>query len=84
MEDGGVNHSWFIGVVSQSYGGLGGGRDEGDGLYVCRTKPEWDGHMSRDAGALPAYKVKTPMTPDHTTFQVRCSGYGLVGLEGRP
>ena len=31
MEDGQVNHSYRLGVVSHSYGGLGEGRD-GDGV----------------------------------------------------
>ena len=29
LEGGPVNHSWCMGVVSHSYGGLGGGRDGG-------------------------------------------------------
>ena len=29
MEGGHVNHSWGMGVVSHSCGGLGGGRDAG-------------------------------------------------------
>ena len=31
VEGGRVNHSCGIGVVSRSYGGLGGGRDGGGG-----------------------------------------------------
>ena len=27
-------------VASHGYGGLGGGRDGGDGCYACRTKPK--------------------------------------------
>ena len=46
MEDGRVNHSWCMGVVSNGNGELGCGRDEGGGWQACRTKPG-DGRMSR-------------------------------------
>ena len=39
-------------VVSNGYGGLGGGNDGGGGWYACVTKPGRVGHMSEDAGAL--------------------------------
>ena len=32
-----VSHSWCICVVSHGYGGLGWGRDGGDGWYACGT-----------------------------------------------
>ena len=32
--------------------------------------------ISGESGALPEYEVKRQMTPDHTAFQVRASGYG--------
>ena len=50
MESGRVNHSWCMGVVSHSYGGLGGSREEvvvgrhagqsQDGYVVRREMPE--------------------------------------------
>ena len=42
-----------MGVVSHSYGVLGGGSDGGGGRYACGTKPGRIGRTSADAGALP-------------------------------
>ena len=39
VEGGRVSHSLCMGVVSQVYGGLGGGRDGGGGWYVRGRKP---------------------------------------------
>ena len=39
MEGGRVIHSWCMGVVSHSCGGLGGGMDGGGGSYANGTKP---------------------------------------------
>ena len=50
---------WCVGVVSHSYGGLGG-RAGGGGLYSCGTKPGGGGGVSRmsgKAGALPECEV---------------------------
>ena len=75
MEGGPVNHCWCIGVVSHSYGVLGGGKDGGGGGWqACWTKPGGVGRMSGDVSALPECDVKTLMKPDHTAFKVRCSG----------
>ena len=39
MAGGRVCHSWCMGVVIHSYGGLGGGMDGGGGWYACETTP---------------------------------------------
>ena len=79
VENGCVDHSRSMGVVSNNYGGFGGGRD--GGWYACETKPGGAGHMSRDAGTIPKCEVKTRITP-HS----RCATLGrfepeLVGLQ---
>ena len=33
-----ISHCWCMCVVSDGYGGLGGGRDGDGGWYACRTK----------------------------------------------
>ena len=33
-----VSNCWSMGVVTHGYGGLGGGRYLGGGLYACGTK----------------------------------------------
>ena len=38
------------------------------------------GRTFGNTGALPECKVKTLLTPDHTAFLVRCSGYGQAGI----
>ena len=43
------NHSWCMGVVSNGYVGLDGGRDGGGGRLSCGRKPAV-GRMSGDAG----------------------------------
>ena len=69
-----------MGVVGH---GLGEGMDGAGGWYAWVAKPGAVGHMSGDAGALPACKV---MTPDHTAFLVRSCDWvklELVGLAGK-
>ena len=61
-------------VVCLGYGGLGGCRDGGGGWYECGTKPGV-GLLSAGVGSLPECGVKTPVTPDHTAFLMRSSGY---------
>ena len=39
MEGGRVNRSWYIGVVSDRYGGLGVGMEGSDGWYASGTEP---------------------------------------------
>ena len=38
-EDGRVNHSWWMGVGSDSYGGFNWGRGGGGSWQTCRTTP---------------------------------------------
>ena len=71
MEGGQVSHWWCTCVVSHGNGGLGGSRDGGGGWTACETKGV--GRMPGDARALPESEVKTLMTPDHTTIQMRCA-----------
>ena len=52
VEGGRVSHSWCMCVVSHGYGGFGGGRDGGGGLYACGTKHKGAGRISGNAGAL--------------------------------
>ena len=44
-----VKHSWFMCVISHSYGWLDGCRNGGGYWYACVTKPGWVGRMSGDA-----------------------------------
>ena len=43
-------------------------------MICMRNKAKGDGRMSENAGALTECGVKTRMTPDHITVQVRRSG----------
>ena len=87
VDDGRVNHSWCMGVISHGYGGLGGGRVGGGDRQACGTKTEAVGRLSAEDGVIPDFKVKILMMPDHTPS--RCAaedrtGSELADLPGRP
>ena len=66
-------------VVCQGHSWLGGGRDGGgDGMQAGQSLGV--GRMSGDAGEHTECSVNTPMTPDHTAFHVRRSGYGRTAI----
>ena len=82
MEDGLVCHSSRMCVVCHGYDWLGGFRDGCGGWVqgwmwwmVCmQDKSKAVGRMLGDAGAHPDCDMMTPITPDHTIFQVCNSG----------
>ena len=83
VENGRVNYSWWVGVVSHSHGGYGWGRDGGGDWQACGTKPEGVDRMSGDVGALRDCEVKTLITPLSTCAALFKVGPELVGLPGK-
>ena len=60
-------------VASHGYGGLGAGTDGGGEWYACGTKPSGL-IVHREMPERFRVRGETPMSPDHSAVQVRCSG----------
>ena len=79
VEGGRVSHSWCMGVDGDGCGELGGGMDGDGGWYACGRIPGGWSHVGRSRSTS-RVSCDTLMTPDHTAFQVRSSGYGRAGV----
>ena len=80
MEDGRVSDIWRMCVVSHGYGGLGGGRDGGDGWCACGTKARGWSHVGIcwSNCRLRCDTLKTSL--GHIAVQVRSSGLDRIGI----
>ena len=72
MEGGRVSHSWCMCVVVMAMvDRMGTGMELMLGKHAVQS--HLVGRMSGDAGAFPECAGNTLITPDRTTFHVRCS-----------